>query len=278
MPRTGAAYIFERRGTTWVQEAKLTALDASAGAEFGVSVGISRSTVVVGALFHRPAGAAYVFVHSGSSWVQQAEFTMPALPDLPTEFGSAVAVSGATVVVGMNQPGADGKGYAFVYARTGNTWAPQATLTNSDGNPFDLFGDTLSFSGSTVVVGAYGKNSQTGTLQVGSVYVFIRSGTTWTQQAEIADPTGQVFDHFGFVAISDSILMVGARGGVYLFRREGGAWLQLSIVSGCPPCRWDSIALSDTERVDSARDLRIAVVGATAQQTITGAAYAFRVY
>ena len=99
---TGAAYVFARSGTTWSQQAKLTAADAAANDNFGYSVAISGSTAVVGApVKNSETGAAYVFVRSGTAWSQQAELTASdaAAND---RFGWSVAISGSTVVVGAS--------------------------------------------------------------------------------------------------------------------------------------------------------------------------------
>ena len=76
----GSAYVFVRSGTTWSQQAKLTAADGAAGDEFGCSVAISGDTAVVGARYdavgaNADQGSAYVFVRSGTTWSQQAKLT-----------------------------------------------------------------------------------------------------------------------------------------------------------------------------------------------------------
>jgi hypothetical protein len=92
---TGAAYVFTRSGSTWSQQAKLTASDAAAGDNFGFSVAISMDTVVVGAdAKSSNTGAAYVFTRSGTTWSQQAKLTASdaAAGD---NFGGAPACGGA---------------------------------------------------------------------------------------------------------------------------------------------------------------------------------------
>ena len=73
----GAVYVYARSGTSWSQQAKLTASDAAAGDRFGTSVAISGTTIVVGAALNDDAGfhsgSAYVFTWDGSSWVEQAK-------------------------------------------------------------------------------------------------------------------------------------------------------------------------------------------------------------
>jgi hypothetical protein len=111
----GAAYVFTASGSTWTQQAELTAADAAAGDEFGISAAISGSTAMIGANGKNTGtGAAYVFTGSGATWPQQAELTAA---DAATgdEFGVSVAISGSTAVVGANGKNT-GTGAAYVFA------------------------------------------------------------------------------------------------------------------------------------------------------------------
>lgn len=89
-------------------------------------------------------------------------------------FGTTLAISGSTAVVGAASKNSL-TGAVYVFTRTASTWSQQAELTASDGVAGDYFGTSVAISGSTVVVGAYGKNSG-----AGAAYVFGRSGTAWT--------------------------------------------------------------------------------------------------
>ena len=76
---SGSAYVFMRTGTTWTEQAKLTASDGAAVDEFGVSVAIAGDTIVVGAWQDDDNGAnsgsAYVFTRTGTTWTEQAKLT-----------------------------------------------------------------------------------------------------------------------------------------------------------------------------------------------------------
>lgn len=88
--------------------------------------------------------------------------------------------------------------------------AEQAKLTASDGAAFDLFGGSVSISGDTAVVGSRGDDDAGA--DSGSVYVFVRSGTTWTEQAKLTASDAASFDGFGFsVAVSGDTAVVGSR-------------------------------------------------------------------
>ena len=100
---SGAAYVFQRTGTTWKEQAKLTASDATEGDEFGESVAISGDTIVVGADDAAGAelgtGAAYVFQRIGTTWTQQTKLTAEDGAE-GDEFGFSISIRGATIVVG----------------------------------------------------------------------------------------------------------------------------------------------------------------------------------
>jgi uncharacterized repeat protein (TIGR03803 family) len=266
---TGAAYVFVRSGTTWTQQAELTASDGAGGDAFGISVAISGSTAVVGAEGKNfLAGVAYVFVSSGTTWTQQAELT--ASDTVTGElFGVSVAISDSTAVVGAIGYNVS-FGAVYVFVRSGTTWTQQAELTASDGVADDGLGYSVAVSGSTVVAGAPGKNSSTG-----AAYVFVRSGTTWTQQAELTASDGAPQDAFGTsVASSGSTAVAGALGGntvgaAYVFMRSGTTWTQQDELTASDGTSGDAFGLS------VAISGSTAVVGARNKGAFMGAAYVF---
>ena len=166
-----------------------------------------------------------MFVRSGAAWSQQAELTASDGFSFD-RFGTSVAISGPTVVVGAfghnNQTGA-----AYVFVRSGTAWHQQAELTASDAQEFDNFGNSVAISGSTVVVGAEAKHDF-----IGAAYVFVRSGTAWHQQIKRTASDGKRSSFGNSVAISRSTVVVGAEdknsntGAAYVFVRTGKAWSQ----------------------------------------------------
>lgn len=268
----GAAYVFvrSRTGNAWSQRAELTASDGAAGDLFGNSVAMYGSTAVVGAPGRNSgAGAAYVFVRSGSVWSRQAELDASdaAVDD---SLGLSVALYGSTAVVGA--PGKNsGAGAAYVFARSGGTWSQQAELTATDSAAYDQFGGAVAISGSTAVIGAWAKNSYTG-----AAYVFIQSGATWSQQAELTAKDGATYDHFGnSVAISGSTALVGApnknshAGAAYVFVQSGATWSQEAKLTAKDSAANDSFGTS------VALSGSTAVVGALGTSSDKGAAYVF---
>src|SRR5262245_37661890 len=150
-------------------------------------------------------------------------------------FGHAVAVAGDTLVVGapsedssaagVNGNQADnslaGAGAAYVLVRNGASWSQQAYLKASNPDATDAFGRAVAVSGDTIVVGApFEKSNATGVngngadnsaFSAGAAYVFVRNGTTWTQQAYLKASNTDVGDTFGAsVAVSGDTIVVGA--------------------------------------------------------------------
>jgi hypothetical protein len=238
----GSAYVFARSGSTWTQQAQLTAASGTNSDQFGVSVTLSGDTAIVGAYLddvgaNSNQGSAYVFTRSGTIWTQQAQLNASG-GGADDRFGYSVALSGDTVVVGayLDDVGANtDQGSAYVFTRTGTTWTQQAQLTATGGAAVDWFGYSVALSGETVIVGAYNDDVGANTDQ-GSAYVFTRSGTTWTQQAQLNDTAGAALDNFGTsVAISGDTAIVGAnvddvgansnQGSAWVFSRVGSTWI-----------------------------------------------------
>ncbi|MBK9495062.1 MAG: FG-GAP repeat protein [Xanthomonadales bacterium] len=239
----GSAYVFTRSGSTWTQQAKLTAGDGAAGDRFGVSVALDGDTALVGAYYDKVGandyqGSVYVFTRSGSTWTQQAKLTAGdgRTYDL---FGASVALDGNTALVGAygDDVGVNGhQGSAYVFTRSGSTWTQQAKLVAGDGAITDRFGFSVTLDGGTALVGAYGDDVGVNGHQ-GSAYVFTRSGSTWTQQAKLVADDGAPNDYFGAsVALDGNTALVGAygddvgvnsdQGSAYVFTRSGATWTQ----------------------------------------------------
>jgi hypothetical protein len=230
----GSAYVFVRSGATWSQQQKLVATDGVTRDNFGFSVAISGETIVVGA--YQDKGAAYVFIRSGIIWSQQQKL-VPTDGAAGDNFGYSVAISGDTIVVGALgiEVGADvPRGSAYVFVRSGTKWTQQAKLTAFNGDGVAGIGNSVSINGDTLVIG-HPYDYFGGNASQGSAYVFVRSGTVWTQQARLTASDGAAGDDFGYsVAISGETIVVGAlldtvrtttgQGSAYVFVRSGTVW------------------------------------------------------
>ena len=236
------------------QQAYLKASNTGGGDQFGFSVAVSGDTAVVGAIgedsngtgVNPPSqannsasgsGAAYVFERTGGVWSQQA-YLKASNTGAVDVFGSSVAVSGDTAVVGargedsngtgVNPPSqannsAASSGAAYVFERTGGVWSQQAYLKASNTGANDRFGHSVAVSGDTAVVGAHFEDSNgTGVNPPsqannsagasGAAYVFERTGGVWSQQAYLKASNTDASDLFGIsVAVSGDTAVVGAR-------------------------------------------------------------------
>jgi hypothetical protein len=207
---SGSAYVFRYDGNAWVEEGKLTASDASAGDEFGVSVSISGDRVVVGARADDDAGsnsgAAYMFRYNGTDWVEEEDKLTASDAAAGDEFGRSVSISGDRVVVGAPYGGELITGSAYVFRYDGSAWDEEAKLTAGDAAAGDNFGFSVSISGDRLVVGAYGDDSASG-----SAYVFRYDGSTWDEEAKLIGIDTAAGDEFGVsVSIDGDRLVVGA--------------------------------------------------------------------
>ena len=171
-------------------------------------------------------------MRSGSTWSQQA-YLKASNTSTGDYFGTSVAVAGDTVVVGASGEGssttgvnslpnelAGDSGAAYVFIRSGSSWSQQAYFKASNTSARDQFGISVAVAGDTVVVGALGESSSTAgvnsvpnqaSASSGAAYVFVRSGSSWSQQAYLKASNTGVFDQFGSsVAVSGSTVISGS--------------------------------------------------------------------
>jgi len=194
----GAAYIFVRAGTTWIQDVKLTASDGATDDQMGFSVAISGETIVVA------SKSIYVYTLSGTKWTEQAK--------LAADVVWSVAIDGNTIVSGapFANSSATNSGAAFVFTRTGTTWTEQAKLSAADGATGDEFGTSVAIDGDMVVVGAYLVDSSD--TDSGAALVFVRNGATWTEQTKLVASDAADGDWLGSaVGIAGGTIAIGAR-------------------------------------------------------------------
>ena len=240
-PNAGAAYIFERSGTLWLQRTKLVADDAKAGDLFGNTVAISGETVVIGAPGADDAGpesgAAYVFTYLGDEWVQRAKLIGDDTR-MFDHFGTAVAVHENTALIGAHgkDEGAEDSGAAYVFVRNGVSWIQQAKLAHRNAVPGDQFGHAVAIYGDNALIGAH-RSDATGP-DSGAAYIFTRNGGTWNQDFEIIPNDSGLGDEFGYaVDLTNGIAIIGApkedrsepdMGAAYVFVETRTAWVQQS--------------------------------------------------
>lgn len=238
----GSAFIFERdQGglNNWGEVKKLVASNGTAGDFFGHSVAISGNTIVVGADGdnvgpHLDQGSAYIFFRNRggtNAWGQVKRLSYDGAAD--DRFGTSVAISGNTVVVGAfaDEIGINfQQGSASIFERDQgglNKWGEVKKLIASDGAADDRFGYSVAISGNTVVVGAF-TDAIGANFAQGSAYIFERDQgglNTWGRVKKLIASDGADYDHFGYsVAISSRTVVVGANGdnSAYTFERDQG--------------------------------------------------------
>jgi hypothetical protein len=267
---TGAAYVFVHSGTHWYQQARLTASDGVAGDQFGFSVALSGDVAVVGAPFkNTQTGAAYVFVRRGTGWHQQARLIASGAAG-GDWFGSSVALSGSTALIGAPQKN-NSSGAAYVFVSRGTGWYQQARLTAGDAAAIENFGSSVALNGSTALVGAPQRHSSSG-----AAYVFVHSGTAWHQQARLTAGDAAANDELGTsVALSGNTAVVGApgkniaSGAAYVFVRRGTGWHQQARLIASDAAEEDNVGLSVAASADTA------VAGAPGKNGSSGAGYVF---
>lgn len=196
---------------TWGEQAVLSATDSPLGGELGASASLSGDTALLGG---SNAPFARVFTRSGVTWAEQAKLGAAD----GTWLGFSVALDGDTALLGTRGPAP-----VHVLVRTGATWSSQAELVPSDLGAFSSssdFGSSVALDGDTALVGTHGHDA---------AYVFVRSGSSWTEQAKLVDPTVSLT--FGeAVAVSADTAVVGvmldesSKGAVYVFVRSGVTW------------------------------------------------------
>jgi hypothetical protein len=246
----GAVYVFTRAGTTWTQQAYVKSSNISAQDLFGWSVSVSGNTLAVGA---------------------------------PNEQSCATGINGNQLDNGCGDQG-NGAGAVYIFTRSENVWTQEAYVKASNTRIGHAFGLQVSLDGDSLAVGAAaegscatgidGDQSNNECVNAGAVYVFTRTGATWTQQAYIKASNTNMGNPFGFgdvfginVALNGDTLIVGARmeascangingnqldngcggaGAVYIFERTNNRWSQVAYVK--------PLATSDPNQLSVARE------------------------
>jgi len=314
----GAVYVFIRSGDSWAQQAYIKASNPGSSDRFGSSVALSAdgNTLAVSAVWEAgsatgingnqnddsipQAGAAYIFTRTGNTWSQQAYIKASNTGKAGVgeddfgdgdQFGYALALSGDgnTLAVGaisedsrasginnlafQNDDSAVSSGAVYVFTRTGTTWSQQAYVKGSNTEGGDLFGFNvgLSADGNTMAVAGYDEDGSSRQINgipdnrrggSGAIYVFVRNGGNWTQQAYLKGSRSEVVDSLGYsLAISEdgNTIAGGAAdetcytpginppgctndrmpnnsvGATYIFVRNGGAWSEQAFIKASNP-------------------------------------------
>jgi CSLREA domain-containing protein len=241
--KPGAVWVYARSGSSWQEQAKLIPGDAGPYGfpEFGTSVALSAdgNTAVIGAPYDNTlgssgSGAIWVYVRSGSTWSEQAKI-VPA--DAEPSYGEggvglsvAISADGNTVLTAEDGNTIDSglaNAKAWVYTRSGSTWTEQQELDLA-GYSLEPYSVALSGDGSTAMIGT----PETGVSPAQAVWVYSRTGSTWTQQQEIVPTDASSREGFGSsVSLSsdgDEAVIgdqsEGTTGAAWMYTRSTTGW------------------------------------------------------
>lgn len=288
---SGSAYVFEQEDGAWVETQKLVTGDAAANDQFGYSLALGWGRVVVGAIGANGAatnsGAAYVFDQQSvrGAWSETRKL-WDSGGNNNALFGEWVAIDGDRIAVGATHDDTAGfqAGAVLVYSyvqepndpSSPQYWAETAKIVSPDAAANQLFGESVSISGSTLAVGSFLDGGS------GAAFIFDCSGDTWQFTQKLTAPDAEVDDWFGFsLSLRGDQLLVGSRkedaqgvdsGSAYMFARDG-SW---SFTTKLQPPPMTAGSFYGT-RVAIARDY--AICGARQDDTAgadSGAAYLIR--
>ncbi len=260
--KIGAVYVYKRSGVNWEQEAHIKAANGENGDYFGSSLSLSGDTLVVGTIEeasnettitngasasgnndYASSGATYVYKRSGVNWAQEAYIKAVNNNSNSDLFGYSVSLSGDTLAVGATGESSNettitngasasfdstnsASGAVFIYDRSGVNWVQGAYIKAVNNDPADSFGQSVSLSGDTLVVGALYEASNQTTITNGSsasgnndysasgaTYIYKRTGGNWAPEAYVKAANSDQNDNFGWsVSLSGDTLAVGATG------------------------------------------------------------------
>jgi hypothetical protein len=219
--------------------------------------------------FGSTAGAAFVFVFDGTTWILEGTLIPSDEPPNNT-FGNFVSLCGDRALIGAPyEAGGATAGAAYIFAFDGTSWSQEAKLVPNGSFTFDFFGCSVSLEGSRAPIGALGDDTNTG-----AAYIFAHNGTAWNQMAKLTPPPGDDASQFG-IAVSLSgqraligSLAAGAENAAYVFAFNGTTWDQEATLSPFPNISQEfglSVSLSGNR----------ALVGAPGFNVSCGAAYLY---
>jgi hypothetical protein len=280
----GAAWVFVRNGSTWTQQGTKLVGSGQDGAQQGYSVALSAdgNTALVGGFADNESlGAAWVFVRKGSTWTQQGAKLVGTGNTGAARQGSSVSLSadGNTAILG-GPDDSNYQGAAWVFVRKGSTWTQQGSKLVGTGNSSPAaqgFSVALSADGNTAILGGPAADSNQG-----AAWVFVRNGSTWTQQGSKLVGTGnsgaaRQGSSVSLSANGNTAILGGPddstyQGAAWVFVRKGSTWTQqgsklVGTGSSSPAAQGSSVALS--------ADGNTAILGGPADDSDRGAAWVF---
>lgn len=245
----GAVYAFQRVGNTWVEEGIMrhSAPEGGNGAHadrFGGSVSLYGNTVAIGAIGYESSQGPFAGNTGAVLFFERNVFPQVQVLDSNNisgsfNFGIEMAVDGDYLVISDDRYNSN-TGGVHVYKNVNNTWSKQTTLIASDAEQFDYFGFHVDIANDIIVVGApYANNPANTIANTGAVYVFKRSGDTWSEQQILTANNAATNDNLGYhVKISNNQIFAGAvqedagNGAIYVYTANStGGYVQTQIIT-----------------------------------------------
>lgn len=237
----GAAYIFKREGTSWIEQTKLRKpVPRGSGENFGFTVAISGDYAIIGEQNRYRRGNAYIFKREGANWIRQVNLWTSVVSD-NDGFGNWVSISGDYAIVGSPFDDSDTQtwrdrdwGSVYMFELIDTSWIQQAKLYASDVTEDCHFGNLVSICGDyAIVTTGEDRSSSRDSL----IYILKRNGTSWMEQIKLTSPNIPMLDAFGrSVSLSQDYAIIGApeennengdgSGSVFVFKRDGTSWFQ----------------------------------------------------
>lgn len=247
-----AIYIYERINGIWTFQQRFT--DPLGLQFFGTSVDVDGDTIVVSqpsgvrgvAPNYVASGAVYVYTRNAGVWAFDQVIEPDALQPLQL-FGASIDLEGDTLVVGSPQLAQDVSGIfstaggVYVFTRSGSGWTQQTIITPANIGIGDGFGAAVALYGNTLVIsspgedsiatGVNGNENDDSTRDSGAAYIFIGSGSNWTQEAYLKSDvmTTQYARSLDVYADTVAISSVNENR-VYVYTRANGQWSKQAVV------------------------------------------------
>jgi hypothetical protein len=236
---SGVVYIFTRLNGVWSQTQELAPAAGRAGDSFGFSLDLQGDTLIVGAPGRDGdasiSGAVYVYKDIAGVWTEQQELTVPA-STTSSALGRSVDLDGDQLAAGADGLWSVSAGAAYIFTQSSGVWSQSAELDPSaDSDPLNM-GYAVALSGDTAMAGSW----VAGAFE-GRVWVFTRSGTTWSQSQVISGPVGKRGQFGGRLILSGDTAFVTAnsetvganewQGAVHVLKRTGSAWSEVQLLT-----------------------------------------------
>lgn len=250
----GAVHVYRRLNAQWLHQATLSAPEGQVADYFGFSVVLRGDVLVAGA---PGRGLVHVFRRQGAGWQAVQQLAPPSVVNRGG-FGRAVALVEGLLAVGAPETFPAG-GTVHLYALGAGGWSLVHSLTATDGQAGDRFGEALALSRDGLLVGAPGDREPTSN-NVGSARWYLRMPTTWVERFRFfPSPAAPTAEFGSSVALLDGVVIVAATtvdvalersiADIHVHRLRADGTVQLEVVRPVGPSGMGPIAAAGSTLV-----------------------------